>query len=215
MSAPRRRHFAVEDLSEEGQAAVQRGLEDGLTLEATQQALRQATGETIGISSLHRWQRWQATQRRWTERAAALDTAVELLKAVPDPRFLGALNNALKDHLTDKMEELRDNDAPELIAHMLRLEKLELEHKRVAIAEQMAQAKRIRAVAAEKQAEAALTAADAAMKRVELLERKARDAMHKLGDAARTATGGRVPVAVIQTVMEDLYGITAEGGADA
>lgn len=205
----RRRHFAVESLSEEGQAIVRRGFEDGRTLEAIKDEVRSVTSELIGVSSLHRWQKWQETQRRWTERAAALDTATELIRAVPDPRFITALNNALKDHLTDKVEDLQNEDAAELLAHLLRMERLQLAHRKTQIDEQFAKAATIKAVAAEKAAEAALTQADAAMKRVELLEAKMKQAAGELEKAERSLRRGRsLTVEEIRALREQLVGIS-------
>jgi len=216
MASSRRRQFAIERLSPEGQKVVRQGMEAGRTLDAVASELRRATGEQASVSSIHRWWRWEKTKVRFAERQQALDTAVELVKAVPDPRFISALNNALKDHLLDKEAELKEESALELMQHLLKMERVELAHAKLKVAQEIARAETIKAVASEKKAEAAITQADAALMsaeaRVKQLEATMAKAAKTLKEAEGKSADGKVPAEVLARVRGDLYGLGGPAG---
>lgn len=213
--ADRRRHFAVERLSKEGQDALRAALAENLTMEGVLAALEAKTGETLSMSALQRWAKWEALQRRFAERQAALETATELIKSVADDRFIRLLNQGLKERLLDKEAELGELTAVELMAHVRGMEKLELEHRKLNIAEQAVQADRVKAVASEKQAEAALTQAAAAMKRAELMEKKLREAADKLKEAETKVRSGRgLTAEELGTIREQIFGLVADASEE-
>jgi len=217
MSLGRRKHFAVDALSEEGQAVVRAGFESGQPHREIIAALQEATQETISSGALSNWHRWQRTCQRFAELEAEHTTAVQLVRAIPDSRIVHALSNALEHYLVSKEGEFEAESAVELLGHFQAMQKLGLAHERVKIAEQAIKVERIKAVAAEKGAEANLTRADVAMGQLELAKQKAAAAAKVLeGEITKSkSTGGKVPAAALERVLNEVYGINAVVAAKA
>lgn len=214
MPLARRKHFAVDALSEEGQAAVRAGFEAGQTLEAIAAALQAATGEIVSINALSNWHRWERTKARFAELEQEHSAAVQLVRAIPDSRIVHALSNALEHYLVSKEGEFEKESAVDLLGHFHAMQKLGLAHEKVRLAEQSLKVEKVRAVAAEKQAEAALTAADAAMRRVELLAKQAVAVAQAAEEASGQAKDGHVPVEALNRVLQEVYGLRAAVAAE-
>jgi hypothetical protein len=216
MSDRRRRHFAVDRLSEEGQAVVRQGQAGNWTLAHIVGEVKRQTGEEISDTAVHRWMADRQLQEQIAETQAGIEVAVELVSRVADDRFIRALNQTLKTKLLQRDAELEKLSAVELMGHVRAMERLELEHAKVAIDEQRAKVERAKIPIEEKKAEAALTVADARLKQIDHIIAQATTVRQKLEGAAAAATDGKVPAEVLSEAVRALYGIeVAQGAGDA
>jgi hypothetical protein len=214
-TVPRRKHFAVEGLSDQAQAVVQRGLDEGWTLERIVEAVAKETGEKLAMSSLHRWSLEDRMRKRIERAERARDNMLAALKADPDGKTAQAVRLLVEEALVERGISFDGKEQDELLDELTRQQRLEIAHKKVAIDEQFAKAATIKAVAAEKQAEAALTQADAAVERVKLMREKMREAERKLGAAETKVRAGQALTAEELRELRLIVGVDDEEGDDA
>jgi len=209
---PRRRHFAVEKLSEGGQAAVRAAVEQRKTLAEVARALKDATGEHVATSSLHRWMQADQVRQRIERRQQAVDAALTMLRAEPDGRMARMVQLALEERLIQAEDQLGALDLAEQLALWRDMGKISLAHKKAAIAERDVAADEKRAEAAMIQALAARQMAEA---RLEAVRQAAQKAAQKLEDAEqKVAAGGRSLTAEeLRAIREDVYGFAAMDAA--
>lgn len=215
MTADRRKHFAVQDLSKEAQAVVQRGLDEEWTLEKIVEGVAKETSEKLVLSSLARWAQEDRMRRRVERQERVSATMFTALKLDPDGKTATAVRLLVEEALVSRGLTFEGQEQEELLAELERQQKMELAHRKVEIDQQLATAATVRAVAAEKQAEAALTQADAAVDRVKLMREKIREAEKKLGAAEKQVRAGQ-PLTVEQLrELRQIVGVDDEEDGDA
>jgi len=200
----RRKHFAVERLSKEGQAVVRRGFDNNWTLKYTQEALQGATGEAINTSSLHNFWKWLKVQQRIARSKQTADAAMAMVCADVDGRAAQVINLRLQELLLEKEDLLGDAEILDILEQFKAMQKLAIAHKKTELAEREVAADEVKALAAMKMADAALLSARA---RIKAMEDKARAVVEKLEKAEKKMESGRsLTQEELKDIREQVFG---------